>query len=92
LILEPVLKGFYDLRLCRHRRRDGFSRLPVTPVHMHRFLEARVDLAIQWLEEHTSDFPSGQRIPLYEQQIAADGSGFTSPAMLRDLFGLHQCT
>lgn len=37
---------------------------------------------------HGIDLPSGQRVPLSEQQIAADGSGFTSPTMLRDRFGL----
>jgi hypothetical protein len=37
---------------------------------------------------HGIDLPSGQRIPLSEQQIAADRSGFTSPTMLRGRFGL----
>jgi hypothetical protein len=37
---------------------------------------------------HGIDLPSGQHIPLSEQQIAADRSGFTSPTMLRDRFGI----
>ena len=37
---------------------------------------------------HGSDLPSGQRVPISERQIAADRSGFTSPTLLRDRFGL----
>jgi hypothetical protein len=37
---------------------------------------------------HGIELPSGQLVALSEQQISADRSGFTSPTMLRERFGI----